>query len=74
MIYVNDDNGMLIEFKKSMMQALNIIEVGKMKFLLEIKVLQKSKEICTCKICDWYMEEGLNIWQQTCKKFNCLKF
>ncbi|XP_027338317.1 uncharacterized protein LOC113852279 [Abrus precatorius] len=41
--------GMMIKFKKSMMQTFEMTDLGKMRFFLSIEVLQKSEEIFVCQ-------------------------
>ncbi|RDX88108.1 hypothetical protein CR513_30336, partial [Mucuna pruriens] len=49
LIYTCNDMSMMIKFKKSMMQAFNMTDLGKMRFFLDIEVLQKSGGIFVCQ-------------------------
>jgi len=49
LIYTGDDKGVMIEFKKSMMQAFDMTDLGKMRFFLGIEVLQKPDGIFVCQ-------------------------
>lgn len=45
LIYTSNDKGMMLEFKKSMMQAFDMSDLGKMRFFLGIEVWQKPEGI-----------------------------
>jgi hypothetical protein len=49
LIYTGDDKVMMFEFKKSMMQAFDMTDLGKMRFFLGIEILQKSEGIFVCQ-------------------------
>lgn len=49
LIYTSDDKGLMIEFKKSMMQAFDMTDLGKMRFFLGIEVLQKPEGVFMCQ-------------------------
>ncbi|XP_045791716.1 uncharacterized mitochondrial protein AtMg00810-like [Trifolium pratense] len=46
---IGDDKGMMVEFKKSMMEAFDMTDLGKMRFFLGIEILQKSEGIFICQ-------------------------
>ncbi|RDX92335.1 putative mitochondrial protein, partial [Mucuna pruriens] len=49
LIYTGNDMSMMIKFKKSMMQAFDMTDLGKMRFFLGIEVLQKPGGIFVCQ-------------------------
>ena len=49
LIYTSEDEGMMTEFKKSMMKAFDMTDLGKMRFFLGIEVLQKPTGIFICQ-------------------------
>jgi len=49
LIYTGDDKGMMVEFKRSMMEAFDMSDLGKMRFFLGIEILQKPKGIFICQ-------------------------
>ena len=54
-VYVNDliftrnDEQVMLEFKKSMMKVFDMTDLGKIRFFLDIKVLQKDNGIYICQ-------------------------
>jgi len=49
LIYTGNDVGMMTNFKKCMMRAFDMTDLGKMRFFLGIKVLQKPEGIFLCQ-------------------------
>jgi len=49
LIYTGDDKGMMVEFKRSMMEAFDMFDLGKMRFFLGIEILQKPEGIFICQ-------------------------
>jgi len=49
LIFTGDDEQVTLEFKKSMMKVFDMIDLGKMRFFLDIKVLQKDNGIYICQ-------------------------
>lgn len=49
LIYTGNDIGMMLKFKKSMMHAFDMTDLGKMRFFLGIEALQKTKGIFVCQ-------------------------
>jgi hypothetical protein len=49
LIYTGDDKGMMVEFKKSMMEAFDMTDLGKMRFFLGIEILQKPEGTFICQ-------------------------
>lgn len=49
LIYTGDDEGMMSDFKASMMQAFDMTDLGMMKFFLVIEVMQQASGIFICQ-------------------------
>lgn len=49
LIYTGDDKCMMVEFKRSMMEAFDMSDLGKMRFFLGIEILQKPEGIFICQ-------------------------
>jgi hypothetical protein len=54
LIFTGNDESMFVKFKNSIKLEFDIIDLGKMKYFLDVKVLQNS--------------EGIYIRQRVCKK------